>query len=52
MKCPHCSKHIDDALLKKAVASINGKKSSRTLTPEQAAAMTAARERKRKDDKQ
>ena len=41
MKCPYCKKHIDEELLKKAIASINGKKSKRTLTPEQAKAMVA-----------
>lgn len=43
MKCPHCNKDIEDALLARHLASKGGKKSKRTLTPEQARNMVLKR---------
>jgi hypothetical protein len=36
MKCPHCSKDISEKLVLQEAARIQGRKSRRTLTPEQA----------------
>ena len=49
MKCPHCHKTIDNALLASELGKAGGKKSRRTLTREQAQAMQRA---KKKADKQ
>lgn len=48
MKCPHCGKEISQHDIAKAIGSEGGKKSKRTLTPEQARAMVEARERKKR----
>jgi len=44
MKCPHCGGEISPAAI---LGKEGGKKSRRTLTPEQAKAMVEARERKK-----
>ena len=49
MKCPHCGKSLKELMQK--IGSKGGSKSRRTLTPEQARAMVAAREAKKKDVK-
>jgi len=36
MNCPHCKQFIENALTLTGAAQINGRKSKRTLTPEQA----------------
>lgn len=36
MKCPHCSKDIAEAIIIQEAGRIQGRKSKRTLTPEQA----------------
>jgi hypothetical protein len=46
MKCPSCNADIPDKTIAKHLAAKGGAKSSRTLTPEQARAMVAAREKK------
>ncbi len=48
MKCPKCGSKISDKAIAKHLASKGGSKSRRILTPEQARAMVAAREAKRK----
>lgn len=48
MKCPHCTKPIDDKLISKHLASKGGKASKRQLSPETAKKMVEAREKKRK----
>ncbi len=54
MKCPHCSKDIPDKLVTQEAARIQGRKSKRTLTPEQAREMVSKRkdrqEKEEKDD--
>jgi len=50
MKCPLCSKPIDDKLISKHLASKGGKASKRQLNPETARKMVEAREKKRKAD--
>ena len=49
MKCPCCHIRIPNELILKYVASLNGKKSKRTLTPEQAKAMVEAGKRKKNE---
>lgn len=49
MKCPHCHKTIDNALLASELGKVGGKKSRRTLTREQAQMMQKC---KKKADKQ
>lgn len=51
MKCPHCGKMIDDALISKHLASKGGRKSKRTLTKEQAQEMVRKREEGRRADR-
>lgn len=48
MKCPHCGKTINMKKYFSKMGSKGGEKSRRVLTPEQAQAMVAAREKKRK----
>lgn len=48
MKCPKCQTEIPDKAIAKHLASKGGSKSKRKLTAQQARAMVAARERKRK----
>lgn len=48
MICPHCNKNIPDATVAKHLASKGGKAGRRTITPEQQAAMHAAKQAKRK----
>ena len=43
MKCPHCKKEIPDEQLAKHLAGKGGRKSKRTITPEQQAKLQAAR---------
>ena len=43
MICPHCKKDIPDSTVAKHLASKGGKASKRKITPEQQAAMQAAR---------
>ena len=45
--CPHCGKVIEDAIVKTHVARLNGRKSRRKLSPEQARKMLEARKKKR-----
>ena len=47
MKCPKCAANIPDSAIAKHLASKGGSKSKRTLTPAQAKAMVAAREKKK-----
>jgi len=49
MKCPHCSKDIKDELVLQAAAAINGRRSKRKLTSEQASAMGRKRWAKKED---
>lgn len=49
MKCPHCGGEITQQDIAKAIGSEGGKKSKRTLTPEQAKAMVESREKKRRE---
>jgi hypothetical protein len=49
MKCPHCGKEISQHDVAKAIGKEGGKKSKRTLTPEQAKAMVEAREKKKRE---
>jgi len=51
MNCPHCKKKISDKEISHYLASKGGRKSRRTLTPDQARAMVAARENKKKAEK-
>ena len=39
MICPHCKKDIDDSAVAKHLAAKGGRKSRRTITPEQQAKM-------------
>jgi len=52
MTCPHCRKEIPDTEVAKHFASIGGKASKRTITPEQQARLQQAgkqaRERRKK----
>lgn len=43
MKCPHCSKDIKESLIIDEAARINGRKSKRILTPEDATKMAEKR---------
>ena len=47
MTCPHCQTDIDDVILARHMASKGGKKSRRTLTPDQQAMMRAAKKSKK-----
>ena len=49
MKCPHCLQEIADNLIAHYLASKGGKKSKRTLTPEQAKEMVESREKKKRE---
>lgn len=49
MLCPHCTQPIPAAAIIREAAAIAGRKSRRTLTPEQARVMVAARKRRRAD---
>lgn len=49
MKCPHCGKEISQRDVAKVIGKEGGKKSKRTLTPEQAKAMVEAREKKKRE---
>ena len=42
MTCPHCQKEIPDTDIAKHFASIGGRKSKRTITPEQQARLQQA----------
>jgi len=46
MICPHCHKNIPDATVAKHLAAKGGKAGKRKITPEQQAAMQAARKTK------
>jgi len=52
MYCPECNKEIDDKIIMSYVATINGRKSRRILTPEDAKRMVAIREEKRRKRKE
>lgn len=43
MKCPHCSKDIKESIITQEAARIQGRKSKRQLTPEQAKDMADKR---------
>ena len=47
MKCPKCKTEIPDKEIRAYIGSINGKKSRRTITPEQQAKMQAWRKREK-----
>jgi hypothetical protein len=51
MKCPHCKKAIPEKEVAKHFASKGGRKSKRTITPEQQAKMQEARAHKSKKKK-
>ncbi len=46
MKCPHCKKEIPDTEIKQHSASLAGKKSKRTISPEAQAKMQASRKKR------
>ncbi len=48
MNCPHCHKPIDDTALAAHLAAKGGRKSKRTITPEQRRKMQEAKEAKRR----
>lgn len=49
MNCPKCGNTISDKEIAKHLASKGGKKSRRSLSPEDARKMVEAREKKRKE---
>ena len=50
MNCPHCNQEIPDKDITKHFAAIGGKKSKRTITPEQQRMMQESRRANRKED--
>lgn len=50
MKCPHCNNDISDEQTQKYSASLAGRKSKRSLTPEQARELVNKRWKKKEPD--
>jgi len=49
MKCPHCSKDIAESIIMQEASRINGRKSKRVLTKEEATNMSEKRWGKKED---